>query len=797
MAENQVVPDTLAPFMEKFIALEAKYSALEERFNKLHENASVSKPIAPSTSEIVAQITSIPTPTSTTTQDTSLEKTALAVPCHPGHPPSRAKIVISKIDKETGERKDHPANEAPSAPSEIVEKFHAFILRKIIADQDQDEENESEIEITSEDLWKLLKQLLGHWPGHTFDGSPVVLFSPYEPFVLYWDDLQAAAEKETEDATDKQARDDLKLLLDTISSGSGDAKLDKYFKSRKSNMDQKIVTYETLWTIFPPGTLVYGRFFLGEDQVLLVFETTRLWPRDSHHGYWKLIAWTYDWDGKMFRRSPVELFIESFEGQKAISSLTFFPLQFHEDCKDVEKRLIERGRKFRNACTTKNAERMFDYGGRTIFEQRGFSGGQDDDDKDDDMSRSSYDFRSLYHYRATTDISTAAPKPIDGRVMIDFESYFRYGPAFGRIGSLTPQSDLDECGCHACRTNDPLREKFRTRFDEEANQRDNWHDEQYMLCPPRVLGYILRDKQWAQLQVTALRNIPRLGFRNSWSERLKLADGEVTKNIILDLVSSHGTKTEGDENNRLEVDDIVANKGKGLVILLYGESQQVVSNWLHESLNCPPGVGKTTTAETVAIAARKPLFSISVADVGDKAKKVEKNLAKIFSLASSWQAILLIAWLSFLKQITVFLRVLEYYQGILMLTTNQIAQFDVAIKSRIHVAFKYNELNPKQTLDIFNGFLEPLNEKGLIKNMGDITEWLNEDVVKMGLDGRQIRNIVTSAVGLARAEAKGQIPKLNRKHLKAMVSNVKEFKDEFIAAYERYKTSQSGSRANH
>ena len=53
-------------------------------------------------------------------------------------------------------------------------------------------------------------------------------------------------------------------------------------------------------------------------------------------------------------------------------------------------------------------------------------------------------------------------------------------------------------------------------------------------------------------------------------------------------------------------------------------------------------MGKTSTAEMVAVAARKPLFSISVADVGTKAKNVEANLAKIFALASSWQAILLI-----------------------------------------------------------------------------------------------------------------------------------------------------------
>lgn len=52
-------------------------------------------------------------------------------------------------------------------------------------------------------------------------------------------------------------------------------------------------------------------------------------------------------------------------------------------------------------------------------------------------------------------------------------------------------------------------------------------------------------------------------------------------------------------------------------------------------------MGKTSTAEIVAITARKPLFAISVADVGTKAKNVEANLAKIFALATSWRAILL------------------------------------------------------------------------------------------------------------------------------------------------------------
>lgn len=124
-----------------------------------------------------------------------------------------------------------------------------------------------------------------------------------------------------------------------------------------------------------------------------------------------------------------------------------------------------------------------------------------------------------------------------------------------------------------------------------------------------------------------------------------------------------------------------------------------------------------------------------------------------------------------------------------MLTTNQIAQFDVAVQSRIHVAIKYSNLNRDQTMAIFDGFLQPLNQRGLIRNMKDITDWLKEDVYKMGFDERQIRNIVTSALNLARAQGKS---KLDQKDIKKVLNNVKEFKDEFIRQYERYRSDQQG-----
>lgn len=50
---------------------------------------------------------------------------------------------------------------------------------------------------------------------------------------------------------------------------------------------------------------------------------------------------------------------------------------------------------------------------------------------------------------------------------------------------------------------------------------------------------------------------------------------------------------------------------------------------------------------------------------------------------------------------TVFLRVLEYYNGILFLTTNRVGTIDEAFKSRINVSLYYPLLDNQQTVDIF------------------------------------------------------------------------------------------------
>ena len=122
-----------------------------------------------------------------------------------------------------------------------------------------------------------------------------------------------------------------------------------------------------------------------------------------------------------------------------------------------------------------------------------------------------------------------------------------------------------------------------------------------------------------------------------------------------------------------------------------------------------------------------------------------------------------------------------------MLTTNQIAHFDVAVQSRIHVAIKYSKLSLEQTIAIFMGFLNPLIKRNRVHNIDEIREWIEDDVYKVGLDGRQIRNILTSALGLARAERK---TKLEKKDLKKILDNVKDYKQDTLVQFEKYRNSQ-------
>ena len=243
--------------------------------------------------------------------------------------------------------------------------------------------------------------------------------------------------------------------------------------------------------------------------------------------------------------------------------------------------------------------------------------------------------------------------------------------------------------------------------------------------------------------------------------------------MINALVKSHESKNSP-KDDKVQVKDVVEDKGKGLVILLHG----------------PPGVGKTLTAETIAEATGKPLFIVSVAEIGLNASKAEKNLEQMFALAGSWEAVLLVDEADvFLESrtsdgdpnrnalVSVLLRVLEYYSGIIILTTNRITSLDIAVQSRIHLAIRFEDLTSDYKRKIFKIFLDQL-KPGSIKNPEGITDWIKEYGCEYKLNGRQIRNVVSSALALARSSKDGLDDRLTVEHLKSVIRITKEFQEQ-------------------
>lgn len=104
------------------------------------------------------------------------------------------------------------------------------------------------------------------------------------------------------------------------------------------------------------------------------------------------------------------------------------------------------------------------------------------------------------------------------------------------------------------------------------------------------------------------------------------------------------------------------------------------------------------------------------------------------------------------------LRILEYYDGILILTTNRVPALDIAVLSRIHLAVKYKDLETEQSLSIWNKLLGKIEHENSHDFDSKITTLVKKDVKKMTrLNGRQIRNIITSAQAWAQQKGRTYI----------------------------------------
>ncbi|KAI4594834.1 hypothetical protein KJ359_007354 [Pestalotiopsis sp. 9143b] len=343
----------------------------------------------------------------------------------------------------------------------------------------------------------------------------------------------------------------------------------------------------------------------------------------------------------------------------------------------------------------------------------------------------------------------------DGRYMVDMMMY----------REIHRESDTDIIGGHRIPS---LRSTF-VEVDElepEKLKEDSPPGGNFVyLFPAKIRGYNLKTKKWLELQVDRMQSVV-------WNTRAfdRLVINSKTKRLIQALIS-----------NQIETErstDLISGKGNGLILLLHGG----------------PGTGKTLTAESVAEIARKPLYPVTCGDIGTEPEAVEHDLESVLHIGKTWGCVVLLDEADvFLEQrsledlrrnalVSVFLRILEYYDGILVLTSNRVGTFDEAFKSRIQLAVHYKNLDLEQRTQIWRNFigrLEELEEEGI--DFADLKDNI-KNLAANKLNGREIRNVITTARQYARWER--QQPKqqnyvLDYKVMDSVLKTAGEF-DEYI-----------------
>jgi ATPase family associated with various cellular activities (AAA) len=178
--------------------------------------------------------------------------------------------------------------------------------------------------------------------------------------------------------------------------------------------------------------------------------------------------------------------------------------------------------------------------------------------------------------------------------------------------------------------------------------------------------------------------------------------------------------------------DVIKGKHGGVVILAAGN----------------PGVGKTLTAEVYAEQTHRPLYVLELGELGTNVQQLEDNLNRVFDRVARWHAVLQFDECEiFLSQrgedlersaiVGSFLRLLDYYQGILFLTTNRADALDHAVRSRVMLKLMYPDLDNAARNVIWTTMF---TAAGMT-----LTEGTFEGLAETVLNGRQIRNLTRLA----------------------------------------------------
>ena len=293
---------------------------------------------------------------------------------------------------------------------------------------------------------------------------------------------------------------------------------------------------------------------------------------------------------------------------------------------------------------------------------------------------------------------------VDSRVMVDIASFKLLNP---KIRDRWYKGDIFDCDC---------------TIGEDVPEDKLW------MCSPVVYGFSFSNKIWCYM---ASKNITDIKFSENAFDDLIIP--QENKEVFIASLTHDMPSL-----------DSISDKGAGKIFLLYGA----------------PGVGKTMTAESVAEFLQKPLYYVSVGELGVRPEELEKALDNVMKVATSWDAIILLdevdvfavkrdgASIERNAMTAIFLRMLERYSGVMFMTTNLLNNLDNAFISRSTAVIKYHNLTADDRAKIWNGLFDKIEILNTLKISDDLKERV-KDLSQHDLNGRVIKNTVRLAYSLA------------------------------------------------
>ncbi|RKL45860.1 hypothetical protein BFJ72_g3407 [Fusarium proliferatum] len=463
----------------------------------------------------------------------------------------------------------------------------------------------------------------------------------------------------------------LQLLLRVFDEIFRDLKI-----KRRNLLDKDLIDFRTAWTLFPRDSTAYS-YGMNSEFIAKVDGT----EYDTNEGVMQLVltAKVMAFNGEEFIWRKKSLTINEFAGNKPIRELRHYPFEMHPEKDAIEQRLVSRGRK------------VLDLQGLTYC---------------------SYNGIALHPGE-----SGVEKHNVECRILVDVVGYNKYHLAQGKRENKDPEIEVVDVSRR--RHKQDLAEakpegKHPKTQQKRLNEEDQAKNKEELLQKPKELafmteligGYALKNKLWVYFYVEDIEPI-------IWNDQAysHLVFDEQQKDLVLSFVENHSLANG--VNTAME--DVIVGKGQGLIMLLSG----------------PPGTGKTLMAEAIADRTHRPLFYLQAEDLGINAAALGANIKKVFEMATEWNAVILLDEADvFMAErnpndihrnelVSIFLRELEYYRGIIFLTTNLYHTIDTAFRSRVSLHLLFKSLTREARETVWRKFLQRLPESNRITDVTD------------------------------------------------------------------------------